>query len=79
MKLVLAAQPDKCSQHLLVIEPSEDPMLPVMLELGEILLVYHHWESPAFYEVWSKRPDLEWYAEPVGLNEWLIWVYCRAT
>jgi hypothetical protein len=82
MKLALKTQPEKCSQHLLVIDPEEDPMLPVMLEIaklepGEILLVYHHWESPAFYEVWSKRPDLEWYAEPVGLNEWLIWVYCQ--
>jgi hypothetical protein len=45
MKLALKAQPEKCSQHLLVIDPEEDPMLPVMLEIaklepGEILLVY---------------------------------------
>lgn len=82
MKSVLIEQPQKSGQHLLVLESREDPKTPVLFEInqlepGEILLVYFRFESPAFYDIWAKRSDLEWCAEPIGLNEWLIWVYCK--
>jgi Domain of unknown function (DUF1858) len=58
---------------------TEDPMLPVMLEVkklkpGEVLLIRHKWEPQPFYDIWAKMPGLEWFAESVSADEWQIWV-----
>jgi hypothetical protein len=58
---------------------TEDPMPPVMLEVkklkpGEVLLIRHKWEPQPFYDIWSKMPGLEWFAESVSADEWQIWV-----
>ena len=75
--------PNSClSVNLLPLDEllGADPMPPVMLEVkklrsGQVLVVQHKWEPQPFYDVWSKMPGLEWFAEQVGDDEWRIWLH----